>query len=389
MRVTFIVPHPNMSGGIRVIAIYADRLRRRGHQVTVVSTPPNPAGLSWPRIRRVFLEQGPRAFRRLPVALKRRRDAKINISHFDYLGVPVREIDRFRPIADRDVPDADVVIATWWETAEWVARLSPCKGAKIYFLQHHEVFDYTPAERVKATWQLPLYKITISKWLVELAAREYGDRKVWLIPNSVDMDQFYASPRGRQRQPTVGLLYSTAKWKGVDVSLKAIELAAKRVPGLRLVAFGAEPLDDRLPLPRGASFYHLPEQDFLRDLYASCDVWLCGSFSEGYGLPPLEAMACRCPVVSTLVGGPADLIRFGWNGYLVPLGDSKALADRLVDVLSLSEAEWRAMSDAAYATAIRYTWADATSLLESALCDIVREAQCTRTAASLHPANGT
>ena len=377
MRVTFILPHAKMAGGIRVLAIYADRLRQRGHNITVVSTPPH-RGLPWHRIKRGFFGRERQAWQRFLAALKKRAvRTNTNISHFDHVDVPLHVIDRFRPVTDRDVPDGDVVIATWWETAEWVAKLSPRKGAKAYFIQGYEVFDFTPTERVEATWRMPLYKITISKWLVELAAREYGDSKVWLVPNSVDTDQFYASPRSRQRQPTVGLLYSTAKWKGVDVSLKAIELAAKRVPGLRLIAFGAEPVADRLPLPPGTSFCHLPAQDSIRDLYASCDVWLCGSHSEGFGLPLLEAMACRCPVVSTNAGGPADFIRSGCNGYLVPVGNAEALADRLVAVLSLDETEWRAMSDAALATATRYTWDDATNLLESALCDIMRDAQRT------------
>ena len=99
-------------------------------------------------------------------ALRRRGErTKTSISHFDYVDVPLHVIDRFRPVTDRDVPDGDVVIATWWETAEWVAKLSPRKGAKAYFIQHYEVFDYTPHRRVKATWRMPLYKITISKWL--------------------------------------------------------------------------------------------------------------------------------------------------------------------------------------------------------------------------------
>jgi glycosyltransferase involved in cell wall biosynthesis len=378
MRATFILPHADMSGGIRVLAIYADRLRRRGHDVTVVSTPAS-RDQSWRRIKRAVFGQEPGAWRRFLAALSRRGErSNTNISHFDYVDVPLHVIDRFRPVTDRDVPDGDVVIATWWETAEWVAKLSPRKGAKAYFIQHYEVFDYTPAKRVKATWRLPLCKITVSKWLAELAEREYGDHKVWLVPNSVDTDQFYASPRGRQRQPTVGLLYSTTKWKGVDVSLKAFEIAAKRVPGLRLLAFGGDPVADRLPLPPGTSFYHLPAQDSIRDLYASCDVWLCGSYVEGFGLPSLEAMACRCPVVSTDAGGPADFVKSGWNGYLVPVGDVEALANRLVDVLRRDEAEWRAMSDAALATARQYTWDDATNLMESALRDIIHDAQSRR-----------
>ena len=49
-------------------------------------------------------------------------------SHFYALEVEHRVINRFRPVTHSDLPDADVVVATWWETAEWVARLSLTKG---------------------------------------------------------------------------------------------------------------------------------------------------------------------------------------------------------------------------------------------------------------------
>jgi hypothetical protein len=40
MRISFVLPYVGMAGGIRVLAIYAERLHRRGHQVEVVSLPP-------------------------------------------------------------------------------------------------------------------------------------------------------------------------------------------------------------------------------------------------------------------------------------------------------------------------------------------------------------
>jgi glycosyltransferase involved in cell wall biosynthesis len=48
-------------------------------------------------------------------------------------------------------------------------------------------------------------------------------------------------------------------------------------------------------------------------------------------LPILEAMACSCPVVSTAVGGSVDSIKQGVNGYLVPVGNSEELEDRLIE----------------------------------------------------------
>jgi glycosyltransferase involved in cell wall biosynthesis len=72
-----------------------------------------------------------------------------------------------------------------------------------------------------------------------------------------------------------------------------------------------------------------------------------------------------------------DIIEPGRNGYLVPVGDAGALADRLVDVLCLDDARWRVMSDAALATATRYTWDDATDLFEAAIMRAARRSDLT------------
>lgn len=352
MKITFVLPFAGLAGGIRVAAIYAERLKKRGHEVFVVSLPADPI-TPLDQVKSLLKGKG--------------WLTNDESSHFDGLDVPHRILERSRPITEADVPDADVIIATWWETAEWISKMSDAKGAKAYFIQHYETFEGMPKERVEATWSLPMHKITISKWLVELAEERFGDRNISFVPNSVDTEQFYAPPRGKQAIPTVGLLYAPIGWKGCDVSLKAFSLAAQKIPNLRLVAFGASTPTAELPLPEGTQYIQRPAQNTIKDIYASCDVWLCGSWSEGFHLPPLEAMACRCPVVSTEVGGPLDIIQEGINGYLVPLGDSTALASQLTHVLSLPEPEWQKMSDAAYATATQYTWDDAVELFESAL----------------------
>jgi glycosyltransferase involved in cell wall biosynthesis len=358
LKINFVLPTANMAGGIRVVAIYAAELARRGHDVTLVSVPHRlpPFGQ---RVKDLLRGRGWPRPEREP-------------SHLDALeGVAnVRHIvlDRWRPVEDRDLPDADVVVATWWETAEWVARLSPLKGAKTYFVQHHEsVFESQPTARVEATYRMPLHKITISRWLVELMRDRYGDDDVTHVPNSVDTNQFHAPARGRQARPTVGLLYHSVPWKGVDISLKAIEHAKRSLPDVHVVSFGVEKQSPSLPLPQGSTYEVSPAQNRLRELYGSCDVWLCGSRAEGFHLPPLEAMACRCPVVSTKVGGPVDVIEQNVNGKLVDVGDAEGLGRALLEVLQLPEPAWRAMSDAAYATATRYTWADATDLFVAGL----------------------
>ena len=317
MKITFVLPELHTTGGNRVAAIYAEKLQARGHDVTILAPDfATPGG---------------------------------------------------RPIFTADAPDADVIVATWWETAFWVAAMDPSKGAKAYFVQHHEVHEHLPWWLSRGSYHLPLRKITIAKWLVETMAEEYGDDDVDLVPNSVDTDQFHAPPREKQSAPTVGLLYSTTAFKGVDVSLEAIARLTAELPDLQVVAFGAKPVSKDLPLPPGARYFQAPAQDEIRDIYAACDVWLMASRSEGFGLTAFEAMACRCPVVSTAVGGPRDFVKDGVEGYLASVGDVDGLVAGLRNVLTRTPAQWREMSDAAFRCATSYSWDDAADLFEAAL----------------------
>lgn len=353
MKVTFVMGGPfDLSGGARVIEIQARHLLERGHEVTVV-TRPYPA----PSLRRQVrsLLRGNGWIRDVP-----------GRSHFTDSPVPHRTIDRHRPIVAADLPDADVVVATWWETANWVANLPPEKGGKAFYLQGYESFSEDTKAAVEEAWQLPLHKITISRWLVELAT-DLGDDDVDLVPNSVDTTQFHAPPRHKQSVPTIGFLAHTLPLKGIIYSVDAIGRLLDRFSQLRLFTFGEHVFDNPFPDRVDHLHYRHPAQDRIRDIYAQCDVWLCGSTMEGFHLPHLEAMACRCPVVSTMVGGPLDNVRDGINGYLAPVRDAEKLSEGLTAVLELSDDQWRAMSDAAYRTATSYTWTDASILFEQGL----------------------
>ena len=360
MKVTFVIPNHNLSGGNRVIAIHADWLARHGHDVTVVAGRYPQPSLSQ-KLRSVIRGRG------WPVT-PRREDA-----HFKGTSARLTELEVHRPVTDADIPDGDIVIATYWTTAEAVARLSPAKGKKVYFLQHYEIHDGLPKDRVKATWRLPFRKIVVSEWLRRVAETEFSDREATLVPNGVDLDLFFAPERGRQSRPTVGMLYSGTPYKGCDTILEAVDIASRRVPNLKLVAFGSQQPEKRLPLPASAEFHFRPAQDRIRDIYAKCDAWLFGSRTEGYGLPILEAMACRTPVIGTPAGAAPELLADG-RGILVPPEDSGKMAQAIVDLFALPEEEWGRMSRAAFDEASRHGWGAACERFEEALRDALEGA---------------
>lgn len=359
MKITFVLPYAGLAGGVRVVAIYAELLQARGHEVMIVS----PARYRWPSRRKRAWHMVRRVVRRAA--------GRVDPSHLRDVSVTQRRIAHQPPIVDADVPDADVVVATWWETAEWVAALSPSKGAKAYFIQHYETHAGQPIQRVRNTWMLPLGKIVVASWLADIAANEFGDRNVSIVPNAVDASHFTTDPRGKQPRPTVGLMYSTKHYKGCDICLEAFDIARRRVGKLDLVAFGVREEPAVLPLPNGAKFTAQPDQAILPGLYASCDAWLFGSRSEGFGLPILEAMACRTPVIATPAGAAPDLLAAG-GGLLVRPEDPRDMAGAIERIVNLSDGDWRALSEQARRIASGYTWNDAADRFEAALEHAIR-----------------
>lgn len=77
-----------------------------------------------------------------------------------------------------------------------------------------------------------------------------------------------------------------------------------------------------------------PSRGKLVELYQRASVFALPSDEEGLGMVLLESMACGVPVVSTRSGGPDGVITDGKDGFLVPLDDAEAMADRLGRLLS-------------------------------------------------------
>jgi glycosyltransferase involved in cell wall biosynthesis len=358
MRITFVTMSPSLDGGYRIVASHAGRLRDQGHEVSIV------ARLAPARSARAI-------FRSLRKGRGWPRRYRPNTTYLDRVGIAPRYVAAPGPVTDADVPDGDVVIATWWETAEWVARLSPSKGSKVYFIQDYEVFPYVPPGRVEATWRLPFHKIVVSRWLAELARTTYDDADAALVPNAVDHRLFHAPPRGKNRVPAVGLVCAGAERKACRVALRAFELASLRVPDLHLVTFGNRSAYEHLAVPARAENHVEPPQDRLRELYASCDAWLFSSRTEGFGLPILEAMACRTPVIATPGGAAPELLADG-GGLLVEPDDPEGMARAIERVVAMDEPEWTRLSDLAFATAMRHNWDDAAERFEAALCAACR-----------------
>jgi len=284
---------------VRAILTYADRLAARGHAVTVVV----PARTRWRAAWRTLAGGGPDWIRdfHARVAWVATWDAAA-------------------------LPDGDVVVATAWQSAA-VAAAAPARcGAKFYLVQHYESLYHGQAEAVDATYRLPLRKIVISTWLRDVMRERFGSAAE-VIVTPVERELFHrVDVVVEPPRPRVLMLHHEYAWKGVADGLEAVARARRGVPTLRLVGFGVK--RPRVPLPYD-EFHENPPQPRLAALYSGSDIYLCPSWDEGLGMPPMEAMACGAALVTYDNGGCRDYARDGETALVARRRDVQDLAVKL------------------------------------------------------------
>ena len=356
MRITFVVASIDHGGGFRVIAMLARQLTARGHDVTLVCPQPAQPGL----------KQRIKAW----LAGKRIERPEWRSDYLEGMWHQVRIADHSAPLRAVDFPDADVIIATWWRTMRWIENLPAAKGVKVHLVQDHEIWPPNPRDEVDAVLRIKSSKIAISRYLQKLMHDGFGHADVHLLSNAVDHSQFHAEARDKSDPITVGFTYSPDLHKGSDLILRAVTRAREAIPGLRVLAFGHGAPQEPVPMPACVEYHPSPAQSALRTFYARCDAWLFGSRAEGFGLPILEAMACRTPVIGMPAGAAPDLLADGC-GLLVPDQDWEAMARAIVTVSEMPPAQWRALSERAYRRARDHNWDDNGAKLERILGEIV------------------
>ncbi len=304
MKISILTPHLRISGGVRIILMYAALLSRRGHKVTVYVRSNNP-------------------FRR-QVA---------NIFHLGYPawagklhGVKILRVPHFA-----EVHVADVIVATTYRTALGIKDFPASKGRQYYLLQHDEGLYHGPREEVDQAYRLPQKKIVVATWLKELLKEKYQQDADLLI-NPIELSQFHSVPT------TVGVevvrilvLAHTYAWKGTREAVDIVNQLKKTHKEVRLILYGV-----RTPEVEDYEcdeyHYNLP-QDELSQLYSSTDIYLCSSWDEGFGLPSIEAMACGVAVVTYDNGGSRDFAHHEKTALVAPRRDVSLLTretERLV-----------------------------------------------------------
>ena len=176
----------------------------------------------------------------------------------------------------------------------------------------------------------------------DIAERRGRTSNLFVVPNPVDMPE--RDPDLPPRDPNrVTVVARLEKQKRLGHAIRAFARAAEKVPTARLDIYGSGsqmPLLTELAEKHGVAdavtlHGHDPQA---RDALWRSSAFLMTSLFEGYPLSTLESLSHGCPVISyDIKYGPREQITDGVDGFLVPSGGIKPMADRIVEMLTSPE----------------------------------------------------
>ena len=187
----------------------------------------------------------------------------------------------------------------------------------------------------------------ISQYLADETCRTFGLGGIEVIPNFINAEDYQRrensslraelAPRGEKLLMHVSNFRPVKRISDCVHTLAKIK-AASKLP-VRLVMCGdgtereaAENLAREYGLADDVLF--VGQVPNIADYLSVADLLLIPSQTESFGLAALEAMACEVPVIATRVGGLPEVVKNGENGFLVKLGDTAAMAERAIEILS-------------------------------------------------------
>lgn len=295
----------------------------------------------------------------------------------------VREMRSFAP---------DVVITRGY-SAEVLGRIA----AVVARVPHNVVWvhnhgDGTPRGAVRRIADRVLDGVTCAYFGVAQAQAQYmvdglncPPEKIHIIYNGVDPEGFDPTDDRRavaefgigSSDKVVGIVAALRPEKDHSTFLRAARMVLDRVPAAKFLVVGEGPM--RAEIERHVAVLGLDDCVTLTGCLADVpavlrafDVAVLSSFSvECFPMALLEAMAAGRPAVCTAVGGVPEMVDEGVTGFLVPVRDPSALADRLVAILTDDELASRMGKAARVRVEEKFTLRGSVAAAELALTEVV------------------
>lgn len=328
MKITYVLKSTGLCGGHRVVLEHCNRLVERGHDVTLYGLDAGWKG--WFPLKATF----------------------IHYTNWEELEIRLQR-------------EEGVKVATWWETAEHVAKSKNGNDKLVYFVQEIETGYTSSIEEEREV--LKTYKMPFDAFITTSDHNMKGLEKLGVNGQKVGIGYDDSMYRIRDivphidKKPSILSMYRQSSLKGFDLFSDSMDRVLNVKPEIKINLFGTHAVAHTVNFTFTFHF-GLPDER-VAELYNEIPIYVNTSNNEGFGLPMLEAMACGSVVVCTNSGGNMDFCKDGYNSLVIKDRDPKALADRIVRLLENKKLMEKLRTNA-LETAKQFTWDQSINKLE-------------------------
>jgi glycosyltransferase involved in cell wall biosynthesis len=348
LKLAYVLPHRNLTGGIKALLAQMSALSRAGHRVSAYYRGAPGEGVL-PAWGNLPTEQ-----------LYSQTLVPRGESYIKYIA------------------DADIIILGWMsQVPEFIGSRIPValweQGSEPLFGDYYGALVTSNAPlrmSLRQYYSAPVHLLAVSAIVQKVLKSVYG-REALIFPAIIDTE-FYHPVQRLQNDPPVILLvgYSFLSFKGFDWALEVLGRLAQT--GERFRVCWAAPAEFEPPsgLPFELTKYIGLPQETLAQLYTKTDVLFSASRYEALSLPPLEAMSSGACVLMTDCGGCNMYARDGENCILIKQGDAKAAVTALRRLLSDMKLKQRITKNGRE-TALKFSSERIVKILEDSLYSIL------------------
>lgn len=351
MTITFLFPNSGsqLSGGLKVVCEYANRLAADGYEVHIAYA----GSIFWSKKAWFYKMTG--VVRYLQTWIK-------GYSCRSWFALDNRVKEHWCwSLNERHVPVSDIYICTSPYTAMYLKDYTG--GKKFYLIQDYEKWGGLSDSELRKTYHLPLNKIVISHWLKAIMEEE--QEQCTLIPNGFHPEDFVLqTPICSKDKYCIAMLYHPMSRKDCAMGFRTLDIVHQKYPQIHINIFGTP--ERPTTLPKWYDYYQQPSKQNLNRLYDEAAIFFGTSQVEGWGLTVGEAMLCGCAVACTDIPGYREMATDNETALLSPVGDPEAMAANIIRLIEDDALRIR-IAEVGHRNIQQYTWDKSYALLKHVL----------------------
>ncbi|ACP34712.1 glycosyl transferase group 1 [Sulfolobus islandicus L.S.2.15] len=382
MRISFVLPGTYTAGGVRYVFEVANGLKDKGYDVNILSLTGDHSWFNGLKVKVIYKQL---KLNKISLVLYYIYKLYKYIYYRNSKGRPYDALIAFSSLLDIKYDiiteladfiqnfDSDIVIATYYLTAfsVWFSQ----SKRPFYLMQDFPELVENNEGKIglnmfKLSLKLPFSFVTVSSYTKQLILDNNPTARVTIANPGVNLEVFRPKRElQNDNKRRVMLILRGPKYKSDNIGLEVLKIVNKKIP-IHALIVGSKNLVKRYSKTIGIDFSYTVfsnvDDEKLSRLYSSADAFIFTSYAEGFGLPPLEAMACGTPVVMSDNKGSMDYAVNGYNALVSQPGDVKSLSDNLIKVLQDDKLREKLIENG-LETAKRFTWSSTVNNFEKAL----------------------